>query len=213
MDLAPRASSATRSAMEEVSVDMVTDTVVATTRIVNNRDRAVNDRACCARYDDHMDTLLSRLEWVLSTRDTSARQLSIQAGLSHATIASLIRGLKADPSTAARVEVGTLDKIAAAAGVDPTWLKSGIGAPEFNQAPPRAADPDPATNATSSAASFRNLANWNALLRSARSLRPTLPEWVWTRVAASSPMLTSPPTPLMLAEYADLISRHEIPPA
>lgn len=194
-------------------MDMVTDTIVATIGVVNNRDRATNDPACCAGYDRRMDTLLSRLEWVLSARDTSARQLSIQAGLSHATIASLIRGLKSDPSTAARVEVGTLDKIAAAAGVDATWLKSGIGAPEFSQAPPRTADPDPATNATSSAASFRNLANWSTLLRSARSLRPAIPEWVWTRVAISAPMLTSPPTPLMLAEYADLISRHEIPPA
>lgn len=194
-------------------MDMATATLVATTALVNNRGSTPDHPDCWAGYDRRMETLLSRLEWVLVQRDMSARQLSLQSGLSHAAVATMIRTLKADPEAAKRVEIGTLHKLARAAGVDPTWLQTGAGTPEFDQSPAPMPDPDPSTDATSIAAKFKNLANWTALLRAARALRPSLPEWVWMKVADARPMLTTAPTPLLIAEFADLISRHEAPPA
>lgn len=159
-----------------------------------------------------MDTLLARLNWILQARDISERQLALQAGLSHASVSTMRRALERDPGAAARVELGTLDKIATAAGVDATWLKTGAGVPDLGQQPPAPPDADASGGDASRAARFKNFVNWPALLRAARAMKPALPEWVWLLVADSAPMTSGPPTALMVAEFAEFLSRHESAP-
>lgn len=137
----------------------------------------------------------------------SARSLSEAAGLSHSTVSSLLTKLDANPD--ARVEARTLDKIAAALQVDATWLRTGKGEMDSNASPQA---PDIQTDMRSGVARFLNLPNWTALLRAAKSLEPSLPEWVWQRLATAAPVLTAPPTPSSLAELARYILRHETPP-
>jgi hypothetical protein len=72
--------------------------------------------------------------------------------------------------------------------------------------------PDIQSDMRSGVARFLNLANWPALLRAAKSIEPSLPEWVWQRLANAAPVLTAPPTPSSVAELARYILRHETPP-
>lgn len=154
-----------------------------------------------------MHDTAERIRRLIETRGMSARSLSEAAGLSHSTVSSLLAKLDANPD--ARVEARTLDKIAVALEVDATWLRTGRGEMD-NGASPQA--PDIQADMRSGVARFLNLSNWPALLRAARSLEPSLPEWVWQRLAAAAPVLTAPPTPSSVAELARYILRHETPP-
>jgi transcriptional regulator with XRE-family HTH domain len=158
------------------------------------QNRRVNDTA-------------ERIRRLIETRGMSARSLSEAAGLSHSTVSSLLTKLDANPD--ARVEARTLDKIAAALQVDATWLRTGRGEMDSNASPQT---PDIQADMRSGVARFLNLPNWTALLRAAKSLEPSLPEWVWQRLATAAPVLTAPPTPSSLAELARYILRHETPP-
>lgn len=108
---------------------MLASTLAVTTALVNNRGH----HAATGDYDSGMDTLLSRMEWVLNVRGISERQLSLRSGLSHAAVSNMLRSLRRDPASAGRVAPDTLEKIAAGASIDATWLKLGIGVPEFGQ--------------------------------------------------------------------------------
>ena len=143
---------------------------------------------------------------MIETRGTSARALARTAGLSHSTVSAVLDKLDANPD--ARVEARTLDKIAAALEVDATWLRTGRGEMDNNAQQ----GPDLQAETRSAVARFFNLPNWAALLRAARALEPTLPDWVWQRLAVAAPVLIAPPSPPSVAELGRYIVRHETPP-
>jgi len=151
--------------------------------------------------------IAERIRRMVETRGISERALAKTAGLSHSTVSALLAKLDANPD--ARFEARTLDKIAAALEVDATWLRTGRGEMDSNASPPA---PDLQSELRSSVARFFNLPNWAALLRAARALEPTIPEWVWQRLALAAPVLTAPPTPSSVAELGRYILRHETPP-
>jgi transcriptional regulator with XRE-family HTH domain len=155
-----------------------------------------------------MSDVAERIRRMIETRGTSARAVSAAAGLSHSTVSAVLDKLDANPD--ARVESRTLDKIATALAVDALWLRTGRG--EMDGGAQQKA-PDIQSDMRASVARFFNLPNWSALLRAARALEPTLPDWVWGRLANAAPVLTAPPTPSSVAELARYILRHETPPA
>jgi transcriptional regulator with XRE-family HTH domain len=154
-----------------------------------------------------MSDVAERIRRMIETRGTSARALARLAGLSHSTVSAVLDKLDANPD--ARVEARTLDKIAAALQVDATWLRTGRGEMDSNAQAPA---PDIQADMRSGIARFLNLSNWTALLSAARAIEPSLPEWVWQRLALAAPVLTAPPTPSSVAELARYILRHETPP-
>jgi transcriptional regulator with XRE-family HTH domain len=181
--------------------------VDATTGVVNNRAEDPIDAGRRRGDRSQVSDTAERIRRLIETRGMSARSLSEAAGLSHSTVSSLLAKLDANPD--ARVEARTLDKVAAALEVDATWLRTGRGEMDGGASPQA---PDIQSDMRSGVARFLNLANWPALLRAAKSIEPTLPEWVWQRLATAAPVLTAPPTPSSVAELARYILRHETPP-
>ena len=154
-----------------------------------------------------MSAIADRIRSVIEARGTSARAVSLAAGLSHNTVWSTLA--KLDANADARVEDRTLDKIAEALKVDPTWLRTGKGEMDGGAQSPA---PELSGLDHASAARYQNLPQWSALLKAARSLEPTLPEWAWRKVGAAAPVIVSAPTPASIAELARYILRHESPP-
>lgn len=130
-----------------------------------------------------MSDVAERIRRMIETRGTTARALARAAGLSHSTVSAVLDKLDANPD--ARVEARTLDKIAAALEVDAAWLRTGRGEMDGNASTP---SPDIQSELRSSVARFFNLPNWAALLRAAKALEPTLPDWVWQRLALAAPL-------------------------
>lgn len=116
------------------------------------------------------DTIPDRIERILAKRGITARELSIKSGLSPTMLSKVIARLRQDPGA---VELNTLLKVAAGAGVSWIWLVTGQ-LPEDGDAsfqPPR----------------FCDLPNWPELRTNAeREL--TAPAWVWEYVAQSRPI-------------------------
>lgn len=83
-------------------------------------------------------TLADRIEWILASRGTSARALSLAAGLSQSHVGQLKRG-----QLSSQVAAGTLAAIARAAHVDPHWLQTGEGSPEVTTSPVNSLDVTP----------------------------------------------------------------------
>lgn len=81
-----------------------------------------------------METLASRVNWLLQQTEMSARALSLKAGLSPNHVGMLARG-----TVATRPAHDTLAALARAAGVSVEWLASGEGEPRLEGA--RAAQP------------------------------------------------------------------------
>jgi transcriptional regulator with XRE-family HTH domain len=165
-----------------LSVDVSTGVVNDPAPLSIDADRRPLDR--CRVHDT-----AERIRRLIETRGMSARSLSEAAGLSHSTVSSLLTKLDANPD--ARVEARTLDKIAAALQVDATWLRTGRGEMDGNASPQA---PDLQADMRSGVARFLNLPSWTALLRAAKSLEPSLAEWVWQRLATAAPVLTAPPS-------------------
>lgn len=76
-----------------------------------------------------MASLAQRLRWCIQERGISARQLSLQAGLSAGTVQKI---LERDSS---RVDVRDLIRIADVARVSRAWLALGEGAPDAENPP------------------------------------------------------------------------------
>lgn len=144
-----------------------------------------------------------RIRSLLVERGLSERQASIASGLSPTTLNAFLRRL--ETSGVDHVERRTVNALAATLGVSPDWLLHGQGDADAAPQPP-APEVDGVTR-------FAALPNWAALLRASKAQRPHLPEWVWARVAQSSPMLTATPTAAMVSDLAEFVFRHESPPA
>jgi transcriptional regulator with XRE-family HTH domain len=69
-------------------------------------------------------TLAERIAWILRARDISARQLGLQAGLSHTYVGLILQGRRTNLTGV------TAAKLAATAKVDQHWLLTGEGQPE-----------------------------------------------------------------------------------
>lgn len=144
-----------------------------------------------------------RIRSLLTERGMSERQASIASGLSPATVNALLKRLEAGSG---RIEQRTVDALAATLGVSSAWLLHGLG--DADQAPAPSAP-----EVSGAVTRFDTLPNWTGLLRAARAQKPAMPEWVWRRIGAAAPMLTATPSPAMVADLAELVFRHESPPA
>ena len=71
---------------------------------------------------EKLHNLAERLKWARTQKDLSQEQLAKAAGVSQGTIGNLESGIR---DTARKIT-----SIAAAAGVDPTWLAEGVGSPD-----------------------------------------------------------------------------------
>lgn len=126
----------------------------------------------------------------MAAKGWSTRELSRRAGFtSPSQAANILKRLDADPDA---IEVTTLRKIGDALDVSAEWLITGRD--------------DLATEALKQPR-FRELQAWPQLLADARALIQA-PEWVWTTLAESRPLLSEPPTAGMVADLALIILRH-----
>lgn len=149
----------------------------------------------------------ARLQWILDNLKQPSGDAWNQKALARAMnlpspahVGMIARGEIEDPRGS------FLAALVKATGVNPRWLLLGEGEPLGPEptAPPVDLSDKPL---------WRNLPNWRELLASAKTLSPGMPPWVWDRIADSAPMLSSPPTPAMLASLAELYLKHEPPPA
>lgn len=107
----------------------MTTFVAVTTHDVNTCVVAVDDSCHHLRHAREVDTLLSRIEWVIAQgRVASGRAWAMSAGLSPSYIGTLLTRLRASPDADARRE--EIGKLANAAGVSVEWLVTGVGSPD-----------------------------------------------------------------------------------
>jgi transcriptional regulator with XRE-family HTH domain len=151
-------------------------------------------------------TLEERVRFALARSGLSARKLSEKAELSEGFLAYVFRTLRRDP-TGAPFSVGNLRALARAAGVSSRWLIDGTGSPDDPEADEQ---PAPSIDAHFVARPvFGSLPEWPEMLARAQEIAPQIPPWIWERMANMSPVLSAPPTPVMIAELAIWMHRHE----
>lgn len=155
----------------------------------------------------HMDTVRDRVGWILTRTGWSQRELAKRAGLAPSHISLIMTRLGDD------VRPSTVRAIAAAANVSETWLLAGTGDPEVVPHIEEASGPAPEEYDWRSVPAFERLPNWPQLLAAAQGLRPQHPAYVWQQLGQIRPLLTSRPTPGMVADLADVVLRHGEPPA
>ena len=119
----------------------------------------------------YVNTIADRIRRLLEVRGITQRELARRAGLAATQVSTLLTGLDRDPGA---VQVSTLQKIARGAECSYEWLATGI----------ELADVEPALRARR----FCDLPDWPALLKDAQDAEPTLPPWVWSRVAEGRPV-------------------------
>ena len=156
---------------------------------------------------DHMDTVRDRVGWILTRTGWSQRELAKRAGLAPSHISLIMTRLGDD------VRPSTIKAIAAAASVSEAWLLTGTGDPEVVPHVEEASGPAPEEYDWRSVPTFERLPNWPQLLAAAQGLRPQHPAYVWQQLGQIRPLLTSRPTPGMVADLADVVLRHGEPPA
>ena len=149
-------------------------------------------------------SLPERLRWVLANRprhdgrEWKPTPLSVAAGLGRNHLAQILDGRVANP------DLATMEAVARVVGVSPAWLALGVGTPDD---PSSAADQRPAGPPR-----FGELASWRDLLSGAKVRRPTMPAWVWDRVARSFPLEGASPTVAAVIHAADGILEQTPPP-
>ena len=160
-----------------------------------------------------MDTIADRLRWILETRDLSARALSKKAGLAEGHVGLIIRG-----TVGKGVAADTLNKIAAAGGVNAHWLSTGEGPIEMDSPVQTPAAVPGATQVPDEIP--ETLGQRKEFDKQARAARKRLAaqgknvdEWVWPHVAGISnfTLSNSPPSVAMLCELALVIADHGDP--
>jgi hypothetical protein len=158
-----------------------------------------------ARYKAPV-TLEERIRFALRRSDLSARKLSRKAELSEGFLAYVFRTLRTDPN-GTPFSVDNLRALARAAGVSSEWLITGSGSPDD---PETQSAPSPSLDEHFVARPvFGSLPDWPDLLARAQEIAPHLPAWTWERLATMAPLLSAPPTPVMVAELAIWMHRHE----
>lgn len=156
---------------------------------------------------DHMDTVRDRVGWILKRTGWSQRELAKRASLAPSHISLIMTRLGED------VRPTTIKAIASAANVSEAWLLTGVGDPEIPPHVEEASGPAPEEYDWRSVPAFERLPNWPQLLAAAQGLRPQHPAYVWQQLGLIRPLLTSRPTPGMVADLADVVLRHGEPPA
>ncbi len=147
--------------------------------------------------DGSLVGLKERIETVLQREGITQRELSRRAKLTPVHVNQILRRLAQDPE--ASVETATLHKIADGGKVSRAWLVSGVGTPDDAEAPPRPTWRPP----------FGQMPEWPELLARAKEIEPDVAPWVWVRLAELQPQLEADPTPIMIAELAKWVQRHE----
>lgn len=145
-----------------------------------------------------VQTLAQRIQWILTELRISQRELSRRAGLAEVHVGQILRRLENNHD--AQVEVGTLNAIADAARVSRAWLISGSGTPS-DQPPPEPGEPR-----------FGDLPQWSRLAQQARTLDPSLPDWVLTVVATWHTQPDVPPNAALVADLGRLALKYYTPP-
>lgn len=136
-----------------------------------------------------MDTIAARIRRALEIRGWSARDLSARAGLSASQLGNTLARIEKRPDA---IEITTVRKIAGGLGVSTDWLLTGLDdlAEEALRAP-----------------RFGELPGWGQLVADARAITPA-PDWVWTTLGESRPILDGPPTAGLVADLAVVVLRH-----
>ncbi len=139
------------------------------------------------------DAVVARLEWLIKHLGTSARALSLKAGLTHTQVTQVLnRG-------SGGAQVDTLRKIAVAAGCNFAWLIDGQGDPFGERVPPR-----------SGFTRRGDTPGFDRVLADAKlaSRYPSDHE-VWSEIANSEPLTDESLTVASVVELADWIVRHK----
>lgn len=110
----------------------MTTMVLATTEVVKSWSIVSGDNRCQSRQYERVTTLIGRIARVQEIcgqpgAPISLRKLARRAGLAETHLGTLVQRLRDRPG--ATIEIGTLTKIACAAGVDERWLATGEGSP------------------------------------------------------------------------------------
>jgi hypothetical protein len=116
-------------------------------------------------------TFEERIAWILENRKLGQREWSLSAGLSKGYVSVLLTRLRRRPEQGpgeaedlGRLDYDTIQKLATAANVSGTWLATGAGRPEVEEAAP----------VPGGVPLYRNHPRWPEFVQEARRLRPTL---------------------------------------
>lgn len=154
-----------------------------------------------------MDTLSTRIDWILANRmdpatgaPWEAKALSVAADLAPAHVGMIRRGQVKRPAA------DTLVAIARVAPVSYRWLATGEGMPD---------DDDDATPGGDEARVIPRMENLpDASLESTMmTLDPTIPAWVRRRMRRAEPLIEGHLTAGALLDLAHYLMKHEVPPA
>ena len=187
--------------------------VAATTAGVNVATAVCGNIRQHGGYPPAVDSLLDRMEQVLSRRGFSAREWARRSGLAEQHVSTILMRLRKNPD--ANIGLPTVEALANGANVSAAWLASGSGSPDGFDAPPpddHAHPPAPPSDGYDDPR-FNALPNWPELLAGARRAAPSTPAWVWDGVARSRPMMTTVPTVRMVVAAAKLVEEYGTPPA
>lgn len=178
--------------------------ILASVEMVNFVPHAGGDFPSHTRHCQPVG-LRERIEFILKREGVSQRELSRRSGLTEVHVGQILRRLAQDEE--APVETKTVSAIARGGKVSAAWLLSGRGSPDDHEEP-EAQTPSTAPEFVTRP-QFQNLPDWPELLDRAKALDPELPPWVWELMARTSPILSAPPTPVMVAELGRWMLRHE----
>jgi len=178
--------------------------ILASVEMVNGHAKESDDFPTHARHSSRV-SLKERIEFILKREGISQRELSRRSALTEVHVGQILRRLAQDPD--APVETTTIAAIARGGKVSRAWLLSGRGSPDDHdehESPAPSTAPDYIVRPQ-----FQNLPEWAELLARAKALEPELPAWVWELMARTSPILSAPPTPVMVSELGRWMLRHE----
>lgn len=138
-------------------------------------------------------------------RGWSPYKFSVEAELAESQVANLITRSREGREDASGKVLAALAK---RGGANLLWLITGEGASGLEDgeqggvpAPPVVGDDDRPR--------YEDLREWPEIERRARAMAPAVEEWAWAFVKSQRPILTAPLTPVMVAEFATWVWRHE----
>lgn len=166
--------------------------------------------------------LAERVQWILANRHRpdgklwKAKPLSKEAGLGETHVGMIARG------DVTNVKTETVYAIAKAAGVSGAWLLTGKGSPDDRDEAleddsehtsvairPVGRLAEPVTPHEPVRQRIADLPDVVELVERAKELAPAAPQWVWEKLLHMSLQLSAQPTPVMIAELAGWVHRHE----
>ncbi len=156
-------------------------------------------------------TVVDRIRRLVQLSGTSARELSLKAGLSHGAVSWMLRNPKNG------VRESTITALAKATGASAAWLLTGEGEPfgerEGVDEPSRDDGLDDRPSSASAPSTFGGFPNYAKIEKTARALAPEVPDWAWEATARTHPLWIGKDAPgsQIIADVARLIMKHRTP--